>query len=83
VQRFLAVAENHLAHAGGGAAELAVLAWLRGLVPLTASELDQHRWPAGAAREVSRASRTHTPPVRWGTPYDDPVGDLPPERDGR
>ena len=42
---FLGVAESHLADVGGGLAEVAVGAWLRAMVPFTASELDQHRWP--------------------------------------
>jgi hypothetical protein len=45
VRRFLAVAEHHLARAGGGPAELTVLMWLRKLATLNAAELDQLRWP--------------------------------------
>jgi hypothetical protein len=48
VQHFLNVAETHLTHAGGGSRELAVVQWLREMVPLSASELDAHRWPTAA-----------------------------------
>jgi hypothetical protein len=85
VQQFLLVAERQLAWAGGGAAELAVIAWLRGIVPLTASELDRHRWPptvvlpeAGVAGSPGRGRWARDRRI-WG----DPVDDYPPERDGR
>jgi hypothetical protein len=59
VELFLDVAGGALARAGGGPAEAAVIAWLRGLVPLTGRELDGYRW-----------APTTPPPVRGSVPTD-------------
>ena len=89
VQRFLEVAEQQLPHVGGRQAELAVLAWLRGMVPLPAHGLDQYRFigPCAAAKQPAELCHHWARDRSWVRDRGEDAGGgdatLPPERDGQ